>query len=53
MPKRVEVRKKEVRVFLDASIVRKIDECVKRGDLGSSRSEVIRTLLRDWARDLW
>lgn len=50
MPKRVEEKKQEVRVFLDPFIVRKIDKCIKQGDLGSSRSEIVRTILRDWAR---
>lgn len=43
-------KKQEVRAFLDPFIIEKIDKCVEEGDLGSSRSECIRTLLRDWAR---
>ena len=43
-------RKAEVRLFLDRPILDLIDRKMKEGGLGDSRSEVIRTILRDWAR---
>jgi len=48
--KRPGVKKIEVRVWLDRPELRKIDECVRRGDMGTSRSEVIRFILKEWAR---
>jgi len=45
-----EGKKKEVRTFLPRNIVEEIDHCVEEGELGNSRSEVIRTILRDWKR---
>ena len=50
MPKKASKKKIDLRVFLDPFIVERIDECVRHGDLGAHRSEVIRNLLRDWAR---
>jgi|GEM_PF-6434315 len=44
------VRKTEVRVWLDRPELEKIDECIRRGDMGTSRSEVIRFILKEWAR---
>jgi len=40
----------ECRTFLPKSIVEEIDRCAEEGELGNSRSEVIRTILRDWKR---
>ena len=44
------VYKEEVRVFVPPFVIHKIDECIKKGDLGTNRSEVARMILMDWAR---
>lgn len=44
------MKKTEVRIWLDRPEIRKIDGCVKQGDMGTSRSEIIRFLLKEWAR---
>lgn len=45
-------KKIDVRVFLDPFIVKRIDECIRHGNFGTNRSEVIRNLLRDWVRGM-
>ena len=42
----------EVRTFLPPTVIEKIDMCVQAGDLGRSRSAVVRQVLLDWARGL-
>ncbi len=42
----------EVRTFLPPAVIEKLDRCVKEGDLGRTRSAVVRQILLDWTREV-
>jgi len=45
------VHKQELRIFVPPSVIKKINKYVKRGKLGSNRSQVACYVLSKWAEE--